>query len=310
MMQPLDSEYTVFFNGRPYHPNVVLEMIFRGELVCPFTRKLCTLADVEKPTLFAKQFFDCFPVAADLNERRKQKEAFERIFLMKRVEANDTDAILIFIHELLDRRSYDEALYWTEKLPKDYVTLYYKGKIYFTKGDFIKAHACFFACYTANHSELYSMYYMALNALKHGKYTHAMRWIHKRLHYGTNVDVMVLWARIKFCQKQFGHHSIAAMSNSSATSRTAAFVNAAAKVLRCGGTRSEGVNLMRDLAEQGMKVAVTFMEEYMETKNNKTMTEREIVALLVKQVREMGEGSHIFAGPHEPQPEVDTGLMP
>lgn len=278
-LRPMLYPHKLF--GRFYEISTLTRLLEGHSPSCPFSRKPFTAADIEKPTLFERQFFELVNNAGDATslERASAKQDFilfcrSHGWSVEGAELGDVQCMVNAAMTFFDRNQLCQAKRWAMRAAE-------KNNLYATdilgntamlERDFVGAHQHFVKCWAAPTwtTKGRTAYFIAECYFERDMHSHALHWANRSVKITTDnheaSEAFTLIAQIHYLNNHF-HKCIPNAGVAKHTNSLAAFLYAMCALRKVGKFKKDkdadlkGSSLMRLLDQEGFLLARRFMSE-------------------------------------------------
>ena len=278
-LRPMLYPYKLF--GRFYEISTLARLLEGHSPNCPFTRKPFVVADIEKPTLFERQFFDLVNNAGDATflEKASAKHDF---FLFCRAhgwnvegaELGDVQCMVNAAMHFLENNQLCQAKRWAMRAAEKNNLFAHDilGHAAMLERDFVGAHHHFVKCWAAPswNTKGRTAYFIAECYFERDMYSHALHWANRTIQLPSDPleasEAFALCAQIHYLSNNF-QKCIPMAGIAQHKNNLAAFLYAMCALRKVGKFKKDqtaemkGSVIMRCLEGEGYILARRFLTE-------------------------------------------------
>jgi hypothetical protein len=261
--------------GRIYEITTLAQLLENEYPTCPFTRKPFSIYNIEKLSLFERQFFDVADNFAQATIKEKNSTKHEHILFLRKhgwnieaAEMGDIDSMVAAALDLLSANRRAEAKIYATKTVRfgNLFGVDVLGHICMLEKDYANAHRHFVRCWSAPSWNLKgkTAYFIAECYFEQDNLKLASHWVQRSLVLYTGNEVFTLAAQIYYLQNRFNKCTeMAACAKD--RNMLGAFIYAMCAYRKVGkfrkdpGSHSKGSRLMNELSAQGYIEAKNFL---------------------------------------------------
>ena len=267
--------------GRFYEISTLTRLLDAPNPSCPFSRKLFTVLDIEKPNLFERQFFETVNNAGDATflERASAKHDFfvfcrAHGWSVEGAELGDVQCMVNASRHFFDCNQLCQAKRWAMRAAEKNNLFAYDilGNMAMLEQDFVGAHHYFVKCWAAPSwkTKGRTAYFIAECYFERDMYSHALHWANRAIQLTTDTlessEAFTLCAQIHYLSDHF-YKCIPMADYAQNHNNLAAFLYALCALRKVGkfkkdkGAEMKGSAIMRCLDKEGYVLAQRFLSE-------------------------------------------------